>query len=114
MPHEQESTTVTVQLLDLLPHPDYNEWSEQQVRGTACTWCAVTLNTATVVDLGMSTIQRMGGPVTVFPRGCVACVQNTAHAQLFDHVNSCEQCVDDFTQCEPARTLRRLTLRGRP
>jgi hypothetical protein len=108
------ASTPSVQLLEVLPHPEFNSWSEQQVRGKACLWCAVTLDNATAVDLGQRRVRRLDGHVTVFPRGCVPCVRDTAHARLFDHVNECEQCVDDFTQCEPARILRRLTLKGRP
>lgn len=105
--------TPTLKPLDTLPHPAYNSWSERQARGTACLWCAATLTAATAVDLGTRRVRRLDGHVTVFPRGCTACVRDTAHRQMFEHADRCERCVDDFTQCETARILRRLTLRGR-
>jgi hypothetical protein len=108
------TSTSTVQLLDLLPHADYNSWAEQQARGTACLWCAVALDNATAVDLGQRRVRLLDGHLTVFPRGCVTCVRAAAHKQLFDHVGSCEQCVDDCAHCEPGRILRRLAMKGRP
>ncbi|MER5184492.1 hypothetical protein ABT009_40305 [Streptomyces sp. NPDC002896] len=50
--------------------------SEQQVRGTACVWCAVTLNNGTAVDLGPQAVRRLDGRIFWFPRACPTCALN--------------------------------------
>lgn len=46
-----------------------SELSEQQIRGTACVYCAVRLDNGDAVDLGERRTNR-GGTTRWFPRAC--------------------------------------------
>lgn len=52
------------------PLPAMSELSEQQVRGSACVYCAVRLDNGDAVDLGERHVTRAGQPIRWFPRAC--------------------------------------------
>ncbi len=98
-----------------LPVPDLKNLSAQQVRGTACVWCGVTLATATAVDLTPRRVRRLDLYHTLFPRGCRTCMSTQVQEAAERHSGMCESCVDhafadDAPPCDTARTLRRLVL----
>lgn len=105
--------TDTSDVLAILPLPGLDGLSEHQVRGSACVWCGVALATNVAVDLGERRIRRLGAAVAMFPRGCRGCTGETAYRSLFDHAGTCEQCVDDASQCATGVALRRLAREGR-
>ena len=69
--HARTPTIDVTAMLALLPLPDLDGLSEQQVRGAACVWTGVVLTPATAVDLGRRTASRAGVSVPWFPRGTV-------------------------------------------
>lgn len=52
------------------PLPRMFELSEQQIRGTACVYCAVRLDNGDAVDLGERRTNRAGSVIRWFPRAC--------------------------------------------
>jgi hypothetical protein len=94
-------------VLALLPLPEHDAVSRQQRRGAACVWDAIALTPTTAVDLGARPI-RPGGHYVWFPRGCRRCVGVRARAAIRDHAPSCEQCVDDASQCQTRTALEHL------
>lgn len=52
------------------PLPPMSELSEQQVRGSACVYCAVRLDNGDAVDLGERRVNRAGDTARWFPRAC--------------------------------------------
>jgi hypothetical protein len=105
--------TAMVHPLAALPLPAYNGLSEQQVRGFTCVWDGVALSPGTAVDLGPRTFKRLGEPVQWFPRACRRCALAQAMQALVKHGQSCEQCVDDHTQCPPGLNLVRAVREAR-
>ncbi|MBV7697716.1 hypothetical protein [Streptomyces sp. TRM70350] len=101
-------------VLALLPLPRPDSLTEQQVRGTACVWDGIPLAMGVAVDLGPRRMKRLDGHYPWFPRACPACVRAAAQQVHDHHSGTCEQCVDDPTQCDTRRALRRLALEGRP
>lgn len=98
-----------------LPVPDLNTLSTQQVRGTACVWCGVTLAPATAVDLTPRRVRRLDWHHTIFPRGCRTCMSTQTQKAADSHAGMCESCVDHAfadgaPPCDTAQTLRRLVL----
>ncbi|WP_329943662.1 hypothetical protein [Streptomyces sp. BE147] len=52
--------------------PPVSALSEQQQRGTACTWCAAPLGTDLGVDLGEQRVRpATGAAYSWFPRECL-------------------------------------------
>jgi hypothetical protein len=97
-------------VLALLPFPRVSALSALQARGAACVWCQTLLTIETAVGLG----ERLGpGGVTLFPRGCRACVRAAALRTYGVHADTCEQCVDNPILCDTRRALRRLALEVR-
>lgn len=86
--------------------PDPGGLSEEQVRGRACVWCAITLNNATAHDLGMRSMRRLDTEFAWFPRSCRSCTVVAAHALLLDHSESCLQCYDNQARCTDGSALR--------
>jgi hypothetical protein len=105
---ETKPDTSPADALALLTLPALATLSEQQVRGKACVWTGVVLTPATAVDLGQRTAIRAGGVVPWFPRATRPAVHRAAHRQIMEHGSQCEQCVDDFYQCETGVGLWRL------
>lgn len=54
----------------LPPLPPIGDLSEQQVRGTACVFCGVTLDNGDAVNLGERTVRQAGVLRRWFPRAC--------------------------------------------
>ncbi|MFD7794301.1 hypothetical protein [Streptomyces sp. NPDC059759] len=102
------SATTSTEPVTVLPLPGLGELTEPQVRGQACVWDAVPLSGVPAVDLGPQSAQRAGAPVQWFPRGCPRCVADAALRALHEHAPSCEQCVDDGSNCPEGLVLRRL------
>lgn len=98
--------------LNVIPLPAHNDLSQQQVRGAACVWCAVTLAPGTAVDLGQRRVRVLDDHVTTFPRGCRQCTGKAAYRALFDHCPTCKQCVDNAAECATGSSLRRLVKEG--
>jgi hypothetical protein len=96
--------------LELLPLPDPEGLTEQQLAGRACAWDGVPLLAETAVDLGAR--QAPDGS-RCFPQGCSRCAGERAHRALFEHAPMCEQCVDEAGRCETGRALYRLIREGR-
>jgi hypothetical protein len=94
-----------------LPLPEFNTLSQQQVRGITCVFDGVALSPATAVDLGEHRIRRIH--VSWFPRACRPCALPRAMQALQLHSGSCEQCVDDHTQCPTGLGLVRLVREAR-
>ena len=107
-----DNASPALDALAILPLPDHNSLSQQQVRGTACVWCGVALAPDTAVDLGERRIRVLDDHVTTFPRGCRQCTGQAAYNALFDHSPMCEQCVNNAAGCETGRQLRRLVKEG--
>lgn len=91
---------------DLLPVPSLDGLTDQQRRGAACVWndSHHPLTATTAIDLG----ERQDSDGTLFLRGCKACAQSLVMAALHKHTNTCEQCVDNYQECETGRSLVRL------
>src|SRR5438034_1476538 len=111
MPPENASPTLDA-ALDLLPLPDHNDLSEQQVRGITCVWDGIALTAETAVDLGPRKVKRLDGHFDWFPRGCRQCVGRHAYEFLFGHAENCEHCASR-TDCPTAVEVRRLMREGR-
>jgi hypothetical protein len=97
---------VPTAVANLLPLPDLTGLTDQQQRGSACTFDGrhTSLTATTAVDLGEQTT----GGITLFLRACKACTQAQALHTLQTHSGTCEQCVDDYTQCPTGVGLVRL------
>ncbi|MGW1000730.1 hypothetical protein [Streptomyces sp. NPDC002520] len=93
--------------------PPYNSLSQAQTRGMTCVWDGVALTPGTAVDLGPRTFKRLGEPTAWFPRACKPCAQQQAMDTLMQHTQTCEQCVDDHTQCPTGLGLVRLVREAR-
>ena len=65
----------SVEAIALLLLPEWADLSEQQVRGRACVWCAVTLHNGSAVDLGSRRIRVLDGHLNTFPRACRTCMR---------------------------------------
>ncbi|MFC8124638.1 hypothetical protein [Streptomyces sp. NPDC057302] len=83
--------------------PELDSLSVAQTCGRACVRCAVTLCTATAVELGE---HRGEGGFTWFPRSCRLCASRPAYLALLAHIQSCEQCADEPARCTEGRALR--------
>lgn len=94
----------------LLPLPDMAALSDPQFRGAACAWCAVILSPATAVELGPRRIRLLDRHITARPRGCRTCVADRVPAVQEGHVGTCEQCVDNPSNCDTNRALRHLEM----
>ncbi|MGW0996415.1 hypothetical protein [Streptomyces sp. NPDC002520] len=105
--------TTTAHPLAALPLPAYNSLSQAQTRGITCVWDGVAVTPGTAVDLGPRTFRRLGEPVQWFPRACKPCAQQQAMDTLMQHTQTCEQCVDDHTQCPIGLGLVRAVRRAR-
>jgi hypothetical protein len=103
--------TLTRHPLTVLTLPAYNSLTEQQVRGLACVWNSE--HATPDVDLGERTFKRLGTPTSWHPRACRPCAMEQSMAALREHSDSCEQCIDDFTQCEKGRGLVRAVREAR-
>lgn len=88
--------------------PALGTLSVAQTCGRACVWCAVTLCTATAVELG----ERRGEDDFVwYPRSCRLCATRPAYLALLAHVQKpCVQCADNPALCTEGSALRQ-TLR---
>jgi hypothetical protein len=106
-------THTTDSPLSLLTLPALDGLSQEQVRGAACIWCRVCLDTATAVDLGERRHKRLDGNYSTFPRACRPCGAKAARATITDHAGRCEQCTDDASACETRAELERLAREGR-
>jgi hypothetical protein len=51
--------------------PSIADLSEAQVRGAACVYCGVVLDSGTAVDLGERRGRRAGAAFSWFPRACL-------------------------------------------
>lgn len=98
--------------LALLALPSINGFTANQLRGTACVWCAAPLTTDIAVDLGERRHKRLDGHYSTFPRACHGCTREAAVRTLRDHAGTCEQCVDNTDQCDTATMLRLLAKGG--
>lgn len=103
----------TADLKVLLPLPDWVDLSEQQVRGKTCVWDGALLDSGTAVDLGSRRLTLSDGHITMFPRACRRCVAERALRTLHDHATSCEQCVDDASNCDTGKALWRVIREAR-
>lgn len=72
--------------------PDLGGLSEQQVRGKACVWCAVTLENGTAIDLGPRPLRVAGNVTNWFPRGCRSCTTIEVYKLLVEHGAGCKAC----------------------
>lgn len=104
--HDDRAGTLAV-----LPLPDYDSLSVQQVRGITCVWDGVALTADTAVDLGPRTVP--GHDELWFPRGCRLCTGRAAMQELTGHNQVCEQCVDDHTACSTGLGLVRAVREAR-
>ena len=101
---------VPAAILELLELPALETVADGQSRGADCVWCTYgPLTTEMAVALG----ERKSRGVTRFPRACPPCAAAHAHAALFKHAPTCEQCVDEAEVCEVGRVLYRLIREGR-
>jgi hypothetical protein len=50
--------------------PPIGDLTELQVRGAACVYCGVILDSGTAVDLGEQRSRRAGATFSWFPRAC--------------------------------------------
>lgn len=89
--------------------PSVDTLSVAQTCGRACVWCAVDLTTETAVELG----SRSEGDFVWFPRACRFCASRPAYLALLDHIQSCEQCVDEAASCAEGSALRRTLRKAR-
>ncbi|MCX4993872.1 hypothetical protein [Streptomyces longwoodensis] len=105
MTTEISSVTDAISLLDL---PPLDDLTENQVRGTACVWCATSLSVVTAVDLGERRHKRLDGSYSTFPRACRPCTRAAGVRALADHAPLCEQCTDDPGACTTGMALQRL------
>jgi hypothetical protein len=100
----EHALTPTIDVLGLLTLPDVDDLSEAQRRGAVCVWGDSPLTPLSAVDLG----ERHDDGTSWFPRACRPCAVGRAMNALQDHSGSCEQCVDDHTQCPTGLGLVRL------
>ena len=107
MPTEHAHPPTYVVALALFQLPDLDEQTQDQKRGAACVWCGTGLSAETAVDLGERR-HRGPGHFSTFPQSCRPCAQTAANRALQDHVQCCEQCVDDVSQCETGMALTRV------
>ncbi|MEU3507976.1 hypothetical protein ABZ733_08590 [Streptomyces longwoodensis] len=105
MTTETRSVFDAISLLDL---PPLDDLTEDQVRGTACVWCATGLSMDTAVDLGERRHKRLDGSYSTFPRACRPCTRAAGIRALADHAPLCEQCTDDPGTCPEGMALQRL------
>ena len=84
-----------------------------QVRGAHCVWCDMQLEGATAVDLGQRREEICGVVSRRFPRACRRCVEREALKAVVEHGQTCEQCVDDHTQCSTGVNLVRAVRAAR-
>lgn len=96
----------------LPPAPSTKGLSEPQLRGSHCVWCDTPLTTDTAVDLGERPYRRLDVRSSWFPRACPGCAGEKAYSALFAHAPTCEQCVDNATECATGRALNRLVKGG--
>lgn len=101
------SGMATVDAIALLPLPALSNLSEPQLTGHVCVWGGEALTPETAVDLGKRKLDAR----TVFPRGCLRCVERAAVGVLFGHSAGCEDC--DAGQCDTGRALNRVIRLGR-
>lgn len=108
--------TASASALDILPLPEFNSLTQQQVRGIACVWDGVPLSTATAVDLGERRIRYFGTRTSWFPRACHSCASTRAYQALLDHSVQCPLCPSEETaaQCAVGQGLYRLHRECRP
>ncbi|MET8955223.1 hypothetical protein ACWEO4_32000 [Streptomyces sp. NPDC004393] len=110
MAHDTEAPGGLASIAALLPLPEHNSLSEEQVRGAECVWgCGKTLTAETAVELPERRIRNLDTYIDTFPRGCRPCTGRRALKALYNHCPVCEQCVDNVAECEIGRTLRRFT-----
>lgn len=103
-----DAHTPTINVTDplvLLELPDVDDLSDDQRRGTICVWGDSPLTPLSAVDLGE---RQADDGTSWFPRACRPCAVGRAMNALQDHSGSCEQCVDDHTQCPTGLGLVRL------
>ncbi|MGW2720869.1 hypothetical protein [Streptomyces sp. NPDC001492] len=107
---DEDVSTTTIDALALLELPDPDGLTTEQVRGAVCIWNRnePPLTAATAVDLGERRHKRLDGRYSTFPRACHRHTHEAAYKALIAHTASCEQCVDDSTQCPTGRALLRL------
>lgn len=108
-----ESASTLSNSLTYVPLPEFDTLSQAQVRGITCVHCGVALSPATAVDLGERKFRRPGDNVSWYPRSCQHCSMEQSMVALQEHSGSCEQCADDFTQCETGRGLVRAVRESR-
>ncbi|NUS22739.1 MAG: hypothetical protein HOV92_00725 [Streptomyces sp.] len=108
MSTDENADTTTIDALALLELPALDSLTTEQVRGAACIWRGEPLTADTAVDLGERRHKRLDGRYSTFPRACRRCVHEAAYKVLIGHASSCEQCVDDSSQCDTGRALLRL------
>ncbi|QLJ03721.1 hypothetical protein HZZ00_23855 [Streptomyces sp. NEAU-sy36] len=104
------SSPTAAALLAHLELPAPSRLTAPQVRGAHCVWCATPLDGATAVDLGQRYEPVLGVVGRWFPRSCRSCALPYVLAAYKTHWATCEQCVDDETQCDTHRGLRALAL----
>ncbi|ARP70277.1 hypothetical protein LK07_11345 [Streptomyces pluripotens] len=95
---------------DLLPVPKLDGLTDQQARGATCVWDETPLTATTAIDLGERTATEGR---RCFPRACRPCAMRKAMDALLAHNGSCEQCVDDHTQCPTGLGLVRAVREAR-
>ncbi|MFI5684664.1 hypothetical protein [Streptomyces sp. NPDC051636] len=109
---ERPPADIAPEVLELLALPPLDGLADEKTRGAACVWGAEPLSIETAVDLGEQTSLLKGSTSRVgmrwFPRACRPCVRRQAMTALQEHTGSCEQCVDDFSQCDTGLALVRL------
>ena len=103
-------SSTTSNPLDSLPLPAYAGLTKQQRRGTTCVWDGAPLTTPTAMDLGE---RHAEDGTSWFPRACRPCTLRRGMETLQSHSDTCEQCVDDHTQCETGVALVRLVREAR-
>jgi len=81
--------------------------------GLDCVWDGEDLATTTPIDLGERTIRRIDARTSRYPRACRRCAEREALEALVEHGQSCEQCVDDLTQCPTGLSLVRAVRAAR-
>lgn len=113
MDTDETAGTTTIDALMLLELPALDGLTTEQVRGAACIWRGEPLTTDTAVDLGERRHKRLDGRYSTFPRGCHRCTHEAAYKALIGHTASCEQCIDDSSQCDTGRALLRLMRENR-
>lgn len=111
----ERSNDAEAEVLALLPLPDLNTRTDDQTRGATCVYDGIPLVPQTAVNLGerMSPLTGTTSPMRWFPRACPTCVSTVAGRAIREHAATCEQCVDDASQCGTRLGLERLTREGR-